>query len=469
MPNARHYRAGPRLPGWPAPAAADLKESRQRGMITDSRLESVRRLLPTHHERNGERTLAADAKIHIVGIGDDGPHGLSAAARTLIEQAELVVGSSASLAATAGAQQRFVLTPDLEALVRTISAHPDRRTVVLAGGDPLFYGVARFLCDQLGKDRFEVVPHVSSMQLAFARVKESWDEAYLADLSHVQLDRAVEKIRTTEKAGLFTTDTHSPAAIAKTLLARRIDYFQVYVCENLGSPDERVTQGDLGEIAGLTFSPLNVMILVRRPGAPDRPVEQAGMRLFGNPDETFQQSKPHRGLITPAEVRVIALAELDLGPRSVVWDVGAGSGAVAIEAARIAHEGTVYAIEMDTEEHRLILANTERFGVSNLIPVLGAAPDAWSNLPAPDAIFVGGTGRAVTDLCKLALPRLKTGGRLVANVNSLDNLTVVHSLFRQQAGSTSVRMLNIARSTDQLDTVRFHALNPTFLIGFVKA
>jgi precorrin-6Y C5,15-methyltransferase (decarboxylating) len=90
-------------------------------------------------------------------------------------------------------------------------------------------------------------------------------------------------------------------------------------------------------------------------------------------------------------------------------------------------------------------------------------------LPAPDAIFVGGTGRAVTDLCKLALPRLKTGGRLVANVNSLDNLTVVHSLFRQQAGSTSVRMLNIARSTDQLDTVRFHALNPTFLIGFVKA
>ncbi len=190
--------------------------------------------------------------------------------------------------------------------------------------------------------------------------------------------------------------------------------------------------------------------------------------MFGNPDEVFLQSKPKRGLITPSEVRVIALAELDLGPRSVVWDVGAGSGAVAIEAAKIAAGGAAYAIEMDTEDHQLIVANAERFGVTNLTPVLGAAPDAWKDLPDPDAIFVGGTGRKVSRICELAMDRLRVGGRLVANVNNIRNLADVHEVLRRKSGNVAVRMINIAQSTDQLDTVSFEAMNPTFLIGAVK-
>ena len=114
---------------------------------------------------------------------------------------------------------------------------------------------------------------------------------------------------------------------------------------------------------------------------PDRPSESIGRRLFGNPDEAFLQSKPKQGLLTPAEVRAMALAEMDLGPASIVWDIGAGSGSVAIEAAQIAAGGTTFAIEMDPDDHRLIMANAERFGVRNLVPVLGRAPDAWPILP----------------------------------------------------------------------------------------
>ena len=408
-------------------------------------------------------------KIHIIGIGDDGLDGVVSAARALIDKAQLLVGTEAMLAKVpAGQAARLIVGGDLDEAVKQITAKGDQRIVVLASGDPLFYGVARYLCDKLGKDRFDVVPHVSSMQLAFARVKESWEEAYLTDLTNRPLDQVLEKIRSATKVGLFTSDASPPRVVAKALLDRRIDYFSAYVCENLGSPDERVTQGELAEIATQEFSPLNVMVLVRRPNVPDRPSEAIGRRLFGNPDEAFLQSKPKQGLLTPAEVRSLALAEMDLGPTSIVWDIGAGSGSVAIEAAQISSGGTVFAIEMDPQDHELIMANAERFGVTNLIPILGRAPDAWAELPDADSIFVGGSGREISSVVELAYARLRPGGRLVANVGSIVSLSAVHQTLERVAGEVSVWMINVARGTYQLERVRFEALNPSFLLGVVK-
>jgi precorrin-6Y C5,15-methyltransferase (decarboxylating) len=164
----------------------------------------------------------------------------------------------------------------------------------------------------------------------------------------------------------------------------------------------------------------------------------------------------------------MSLAELDLGPTSVVWDIGAGSGSVAIEAAQIASGGTVYAIEMDPQDHELIITNAERFGVTNLVPVLGRAPDAWKELPDADAIFVGGSGREISHLIELAYGRLRGGGRLVANVGSIESLSAVHQALARLAKDVSVWMINVARGTYQLERVRFEALNPTFLLSVVK-
>ncbi|MEX0677299.1 MAG: precorrin-6y C5,15-methyltransferase (decarboxylating) subunit CbiE [Pirellulales bacterium] len=408
-------------------------------------------------------------KIHIIGIGDDGVDGLVSPARQLIDEAQLLVGAESTLARIPRSKaERLVVGANLDEAVGEIAGSGNKRIVVLASGDPLFYGVARYLCDKLGKERFEVVPHVSSMQLAFARVKESWEEAYLTDLTNRRLDQVLEKIRSATKAGLFTSDACPPKSVAKAMLERRIDYFSAYVCENLGSPDERVTQGELAEIAAQDFSPLNVMILVRRPNVPDRPSEAIGRRLFGNPDDAFLQSKPKQGLLTPAEVRSMALAEMDLGPTSVVWDIGAGSGSVAIESAQIASGGTVYAIEMDPQDHELMIANAERFGVTNLVPVLGRAPDAWKDLPDADAIFVGGSGREISRVVETAYGRLRPGGRLVANVGSIESLSAVHQTLQRVARDVSVWMINVAKGTYQLERVRFEALNPTFLLGVVK-
>ncbi|MCS7303830.1 MAG: precorrin-6y C5,15-methyltransferase (decarboxylating) subunit CbiE [Thermoguttaceae bacterium] len=408
-------------------------------------------------------------KVHIVGIGEDGLAGLTETARQILAQAELLIGEKHVLDLVAGSgAARLVVGPDLEPAVQEIARSPGKRIVVLAEGDPLFYGVARFLCDKLGKERFEVVPHVSTMQLAFARVKESWEDAFLTNLATHPLEQVLENIRTAEKVGLFTNDVYTPSVVAQCLLDQKIDYFTAYVCENLGAPNERVTRAELRDLVGQEFSPLNVMVLVRKPHLPDRPSDAIGRRIFGNPDEIFLQSKPKRGLLTPAEIRSIALAEMDLGPASIVWDVGAGSGSVAIEAAQLARQGTVYAIEMDPDDHQLILENAHRFGVTNLVPVLGRAPEAWSNLPDPDAVFVGGTGRGICRLVEAAYQRLRKAGRLVATMSSIDNLAETHHILHAHGLDVKVWLINIARGTYQLERIRFQALNPVFLVSIVK-
>lgn len=404
------------------------------------------------------------ARIHIVGMGDDGMDGLTGDARSLVENAEVILGTETMMKRVVSDAQREIVRGDLDELRKTIENLPDKKIVLLASGDPLFYGIARYLTDTFGKDRFEVVPHVSSMQLAFARVKESWDDAYLCNLATQSLDQVVDSIRTADRVGLFTTETVSPPVVAEALLDRRIDYFTAYVCENLGTPIETVTQGDLASIRDQTFAAMNVMVLVRRQGAADRPSGSERKRLFGNPDDLFLQSRPKRGLLTPAEVRCIALAEMDLTPTSVVWDVGAGSGSLAIEAASIAKSGKVFAIEMDAEDYGLMVENAKMFDVPSLVPVHGQAPDAWSDLPDPDAIFVGGTGRMVPDLVSASLGRLASHGRIVVNVAAPDNLVAVQQAIEDTGRRTDVRMINIARGQYQLDRVRFAALNPTFLV-----
>src|SRR5262249_5613000 len=134
---------------------------------------------------------------------------------------------------------RVRLGPDFHELIRLLEANQGRRRVaIVASGDPLFYGVARYLCDRLGKDPLQVLPHVSSMQLAVARIKESWEEAYLTNLATHPLSAVLDRIRTAEIVGLFPSEAEPPPAVAGELLTRGLDYFRAYVCENLGGPDE---------------------------------------------------------------------------------------------------------------------------------------------------------------------------------------------------------------------------------------
>jgi precorrin-6Y C5,15-methyltransferase (decarboxylating) len=410
-------------------------------------------------------------KIHIVGVGGDGLAGLTSRARELVAGADVLVGSDGALRLLPEVNaERVRIGSDLGEVTEKLRAHfGTKRIVVAATGDPLFYGVARYLCDRLGKERFEVLPHVSSMQLAFARVKETWEEAYLTDLSVRSLDDVLDRIRTAETVGLFTSETYHPARVARELLVRGLDYFRAFVCENLGGKDERITQGELGEIQGMHFDPLNVMILKRKPGRPDAPRGARRLMRFGNPDDVFAQSRPKTGLITQTEVRAIALAQLDLQPGCVMWDVGAGSGSVALEAAQLVEPGRAYAIEQDSADYHLIVANAETFGIRNVQAVFGTAPAVFQDLPDPDAIFIGGNGGEVSRLLEAAYTALRPGGRLVANVGTLEMLTLTYETLKRLSPGVSVVLVNLSRSVEQLEALRFEAVNPTFLLRAVKA
>ena len=408
-------------------------------------------------------------KIHIIGIGDDGADGITSRAKSLIDEAQLLIGPPFILKLFDGqSSECWDAGDDIEALANRLNSAEHQKVVILTPGDPLFYGTARYLCDRLGKDRFEVLPHVSTMQLAFARVKETWNEAYLTNLATHSLTHVINKIRNAERVGVFTASHATPADLANALLDAGIDYFTAYVCENLGAPDERVTSGELSEFTEVKFGELNVMILVRKPDVPDRPRQMEGRRIFGNPDDLFLQSKPKRGLLTNSETRVIALAELDLGPTSIVWDIGAGSGSVALEAAQLAPEGHVFAVEMDTDDFELIRQNADRFRLHNVTPVLGRAPEAWEDLPIPDAIFVGGTGRQAATIVEQAIGRLKSGGRIVVDMASIENLQAVQAVMRQATGDVNILMINVSRGNYQLESLRFDALTPKFVLSAVK-
>jgi precorrin-6Y C5,15-methyltransferase (decarboxylating) len=408
-------------------------------------------------------------KIYIVGIGDDQLDGLGPMAAQIVAAADMIIGDPRALegvnAAVNPSAERVQYMGDLDAVVEKLNGRGEKMAVILAVGDPLFYGTARYLCDAVGKDHFEVLPHVSSMQLAFARVKESWDDAYLANTATQPLERLIGKIRTAERVGLFTSDEIPPNLVAQSLADERIEYFTIYVCENLGSRDERVTVGSVKEIASQTFSPLNVMVLVRELAVPDKKLDGKSHRLFGNPDEHFRQSRPKRGLLTPSEIRCLVLSEMDLSADSVVWDVGAGSGSVAIEAAQIARDGTTFAIEMDAEDFALISENAEQFGVKNLKPVLGQAPAVWEDLPDPDAVFVGGSGRQISALVDAAIDRLKPGGSLVCVVGTIENVQAVFEIINTKLGDADAWMMNVARGIQQLQRLRFESLNPTFVLS----
>ena len=176
-------------------------------------------------------------------------------------------------------------------------------------------------------------------------------------------------------------------------------------------------------------------------------------------------------MITQAEVRVLALAQMDLHTADVAWDVGAGSGSVAIEIAQLVTPGVVYAIEQDAADFHLIAANLETFGVKNVKPVFGTAPAVFTGLPAPDAIFIGGNGGEISRLLEAAFTALRSGGRLVVNVGTLEMLSATYASMKRLAagrGTVDVQLVNISRGVEQMESLRFEAVNPTFILRIRK-
>jgi precorrin-6Y C5,15-methyltransferase (decarboxylating) len=320
------------------------------------------------------------------------------------------------------------IAPVQDALQQAAHFLTEGDVVILATGDPLFFGIGRTLLQVFDPARIAIYPALSSMQVAFARFKIPWDDAgFLSlhgretqNLTATAIPGSVDTraympvaatLLTHDKVFLFTDRISSPDRIAGSLLAEcgsgiNTEYI-VHVAENIGMENERLHTDTLSEIAKQSFGPLNVMILIKTKASPASMVP-----CFGLSEEEITHS---RGLITKNEVRAASLHGLRLPRQGVLWDVGAGSGSVGLEAARLFPELQVMAVERDEEQVKNIKKNREYFQAWNLNLHQGSAPAALAALPAPDRVFIGGSGGQLRDIIDHAAERLRPGGRIVVN------------------------------------------------------
>jgi len=257
---------------------------------------------------------------------------------------------------------------------------------VITSGDPLFFGLGRLLKKRFSRYPIHYFPAVSTMQLCFSRFGISWDDAKILSL-HGRDFRLLSQSLNEEKLFIFTDKNNSPQKVARHLMdtCGRCDSgdYIVHVGEKLGMSDEMLYSGSLEETAACTFSQPNCMILINSGSN-----HESNIRL-GLKEEDLHHS---RGLITKNEVRAAALHALALPDRGVLWDIGAGSGSISIESARIAPSLSVYAIEKNEDELKNINRNKKEYQCLNVTVVEGEAPDSLMTLPAPDRVFVGGSG-----------------------------------------------------------------------------
>ena len=407
----------------------------------------------------------SDPFIVVIGMGADGPGGLAGEALDHIATARILAGGRRHLAFFEGwVGETIVIDADVDQLIRRLrEVHLREKTVVLASGDPLFHGIGRALLKAFPREELIFLPHLSSIQLAFARIKETWDDARVVSLHGRPLRSILAPLEAREpKIAVLTDAVNHPGAIASLIVALGLgNDYEVCVCENLGGPDERVTRWPADAATGQSFSPLNVVILrrVRSEAGPALP-------LVGIPDEAIRHAPGSRGMITKREVRVIALAYLGLRPSDVLWDVGAGSGSIALEAGHLSPGLEVFAIERDHEAVQDVLGNVRGFGLAGIRVVEAEAPEAFSGLPDPDAVFVGGSGGRLREIVTEAIRRLRPGGRIVINCVTIENFSLGWEILNVHGLGPRATSVQLAHSGP---VGRLHRLDPESPIFILRA
>lgn len=404
--------------------------------------------------------------IHVVGIGEDGCMGLSSRAYNCIRDCQILVGGQRQLDFFQDFPGRTVVLQSKikETLLSLYEDSGEHSIVILASGDPLFFGVGSLALEIFGHEFCAFIPQPSSIQLAFAAAGVPWSDARIVSVHGRSIEGLCQKLRLMRKVALLTDRDNSPQRIAMHLMEYGDCEWRATVCENLGGVDQRIREFNLESLAELSdISSLNVLILQRTAAW------QLPSQLSFAPEEEFARRMPKLGLITKREVRVLSLASLQLASNSVVWDIGAGSGSVAIEASRIASEGRVYAIECEAESQNFCAENIKRLGADNVRLICGEAPAALEGIEDPDAVFIGGSRGQLDALIKLVWQRLKPSGRLVVNAVTLENLSQTAQSLAALAVPYDLTLVQISRTVPLAGKYhRYEALNPIHIFAVKK-
>lgn len=420
--------------------------------------------------------------IHVVGIGLEGSSGLSESVFNLVTQATLLVGSDRHLSYFPESSASRLVLEDLTETIIAIRQQLIRweienkqsihnYIVVLVSGDPLFFGFGRLLIAEFSPEQLTFYPHISSIQLAFNRIKTPWQDAQIIRAQGRSMETLIQALQQgIEKIAILTDNIYNPPAIAQLISSLDLPIsYQFWVCENLGGNDERVQKLDIETLKNQVFSPLNIVILLRQSDSKIEPLDVSKIPTFGIRDQLFLSYSDRPGLMTKREIRTLVLGELGLQPKQTIWDIGAGIGSVSIEIARLFPDSTIYAIEKTATGTTLIEQNRQRFQVNNVISIHGEAPDILHHLRSPNRIFIGGSGENLSEILGICSIRLSPGGIIVLALATIEHLNTALNWLEQRKRierSWSYRILNVqlSRSVTIANLTSFSPLNPVTIL-----
>jgi len=409
--------------------------------------------------------------IEVIGTDAGAPASLPPRHQQLLRQAQLLAAPRRLHQALRNwwgeAMPELMATDQPAPLLERLHTTPQSQAVVvLASGDPLWYGIGRLLLEGLPHERLRFHPAPSSLQLAFARIARPWQDAAWVSLHGRDPEVLASRLQQRPPALAVLTDPARGGAEAVRTLLRAAGLEQAYgvwLCERLGHAEERVQRLAPADPTPADLDPLHLVLLVAEP-----PALPSDLPLFGLPDGLFLQHPDRPGLMTKREVRIQLLADLDLPASGVLWDIGAGVGSIGLEALRLRPSLQLWALEQRGGSATLIRANADRLGVRPAGVLEGRAPEALAQLPDPDRVLLGGGGRDRREVLEAVLARLRPGGVVVIPLATVEALAELRPLLEQAGLAVAVSQHQAWRGAPLADGTRLAPLNPVLVLQGVR-
>jgi precorrin-6B C5,15-methyltransferase / cobalt-precorrin-6B C5,C15-methyltransferase len=408
------------------------------------------------------REITMADKLYVVGVGPGAIELMLPAAKSIIEESDIIAGGKRNLELFADLQKEsFVIGNNLDELYNFIITNIKRKKiVVLASGDPGLYSITEFLKVKLPDTDIEVVPGISSLQYLCCKIKLSRDDMKITSVHGRKQEDLISIIKNNNKVAVFTGGEYSPDKICRELFEKGITNVRITVGENLSYQAEKVISGTPEEIGRIDFDKLTLMITERISNSQDL-MKLWDYSTHGVPDELFIRGEVP---MTKEEVRALSLSKLRLKTDSIVYDIGAGTGSVSIECGLKCPEGKIYSIEKNIEALGLIGENIDRFGLVNIDIVKGEAPVDIKGLPKPDRVFIGGSGGNMDAILKW-IDENCDKVRVVINTITIESAyEAIKGLEKIGFENIEITNISVSRSKKAGDKHLMQAINPVYVI-----
>lgn len=399
-------------------------------------------------------------RVNIVGIGPGNPELLTGAARQAIAESNILIGDKRMLSSFADASKKVydtIKTSEIAAIAA--EADPEKDILaVLVSGDVGFFSLAKTISGKLPDCECVRYCGISSLVYFASKLNMSWDDAKIVSM-HGRRQNLVSAVAQSKKVFSLTGGEHSPQMLCAKLCEHGLGSVKVYVGENLSYPEEKITEGTAEEISKLEFPSLSVMMIINENASGFEPV------VHGLADELFMRSKVP---MTKQEVRSVSMSKLMPKATDLIYDIGAGTGSCSIELALLARQGKVWAFERNPVAVELLGKNKELFGVENLEVIAGEALENIKDMPAPDCVFVGGSGG---DLCQMLdiIYTKNSSCRVVINAITIETLAEVAEYYKQHQDYTlDIVNVFVARSKHLGSYNLMMAQNPVYVMTALK-